>query len=86
MCVKVVVGLGNPGPEYDATRHNVGWWVVDRLSYDWGFDPFQREGRALVTEGDVGDSHVQLIKPTTYMNRSGLSLRRLIEVESFRIT
>ncbi|HBD98228.1 MAG TPA: aminoacyl-tRNA hydrolase, partial [Gemmatimonadetes bacterium] len=43
--MKVVIGLGNPGPEHDATRHNVGWWVVDRLAYDWGFDLFKREGR-----------------------------------------
>ena len=85
MCVKIVIGLGNPGPKYDATRHNVGWWVVDRLAYDWGFGSFEKEDRALVTEGDVGGSHVQLVKPTTYMNRSGLSLLRLSEMESFRI-
>ena len=86
MCVKIVVGLGNPGPEHDATRHNVGWWVVDRLAYDWGFGAFEKEDRALVTEGEVGESHVQLLKPTTYMNRSGLSLLRLGEMESFQIS
>ena len=81
--MKVVVGLGNPGPEHDAARHNVGWWVVDRLAYDWGFDLFGREGRAFVTEGTVGETQVRLIKPTTYMNRSGLSLRPLRSLESF---
>ena len=81
--MKVVVGLGNPGPEHDAARHNVGWWVVDRLAYDWGFDLFRREGRAFVTEGTVGETQVRLIKPTTYMNRSGLSLRPLRSLESF---
>ena len=86
MCVKIVVGLGNPGPEHDATRHNVGWWVVDRLAYDWGFGSFEKEDRALVTEGEVGESHVQLVKPTTYMNRSGVSLSRLNEMESFQIS
>jgi PTH1 family peptidyl-tRNA hydrolase len=75
--VKVVIGLGNPGPEYDATRHNVGWWVVDRLAYDWDFGPFRRDGRALVSEGSVGKSEVRLVKPTTYMNRSGAALRSL---------
>ncbi len=52
----IVVGLGNPGTKYTASRHNVGWWVVDRLAYDWGFDSFNRDGRAFLTEGDVGES------------------------------
>lgn len=79
----VVLGLGNPGPEYDANRHNVGWWVVDRLAYDWDFGPFVREGRALVSEGTVRSTAVRLVKPTTYMNRSGQALRFLAEVELF---
>ncbi len=81
--MKVVMGLGNPGPEYDATRHNVGWWVVDRLAYDWGFGSFQREGRAFVTEGPVGEETVRLVKPTTYMNRSGLAVGALAAIEGF---
>jgi PTH1 family peptidyl-tRNA hydrolase len=84
--VKVVIGLGNPGPEYDATRHNVGWWVVDRLAYDWDFGLFKRAGRASVSDGIVGDVPVRLMKPTTYMNRSGLALRPLREIESFEAT
>ncbi len=72
--MKVVVGLGNPGPRYDDTRHNVGWWVVDRLAYDWGFGSFEKEGRSLRTGGSVGDASVLLIKPTTFMNRSGAAL------------
>ncbi len=81
--MKVVIGLGNPGPEYDATRHNVGWWVVDRLAYDWDFGPFKREGKAYVSEGVVGDVGVRLMKPTTYMNRSGLALRPLRAMDDF---
>lgn len=77
------MGLGNPGPEYDATRHNVGWWVVDRLAYDWDFGPFARDGRALTTEGEVGGRVVRLVKPNTYMNRSGLALRGIRELEGF---
>ena len=72
--MKVVVGLGNPGPRFDDTRHNVGWWVVDRLAYDWKFGSFEKEGRSLRTGGSVGDVSVQLIKPTTFMNRSGAAL------------
>jgi PTH1 family peptidyl-tRNA hydrolase len=81
--MKVVMGLGNPGPEYDATRHNLGWWVADRLAYDWDFDPFRRDGRALVTEGTVASERVRLVKPTTYMNRSGLAMRPLLETKGF---
>jgi len=81
--MKVVIGLGNPGPEYDATRHNVGWWVVDRLAYDWDFGPFRRDGKAFVSDGTVGDLEVRLMKPTTYMNRSGLALRSVRVLEEF---
>jgi len=83
--MKVVIGLGNPGPEYDATRHNVGWWLVDRLAYDWDFGPFRRDGRAFVSEGTVGDEAIWLMKPTTYMNRSGLALRPLRNAEDFDV-
>lgn len=75
--LKVVAGLGNPGAEYDGTRHNVGWWMVDRLAYDWDFGAFEREDHALVTGGSVGEHTVRLIKPTTYMNRSGRALAPL---------
>jgi PTH1 family peptidyl-tRNA hydrolase len=81
--MKVVMGLGNPGPEYDGTRHNVGWWVADRLAYDWGLDPFRRDGKALVTDGVVQESSVRLVKPTAYMNRSGLALGPLRGAEGF---
>ena len=81
--MKVVIGLGNPGPEYDATRHNVGWWVVDRLAYDWDFGPFKRDGQAYVSEGVVGEVAVRLMKPTTYMNRSGLAIRPLRAIDEF---
>jgi PTH1 family peptidyl-tRNA hydrolase len=72
--MKVVMGLGNPGPEYDGTRHNVGWWMLDRLAHDWGFGSFRQEGPALVSAGHVGDQAVVLVKPLTWMNRSGAAL------------
>jgi len=83
--VKVVIGLGNPGPDYDATRHNVGWWLVDRLAYDWDFGPFRREGRSLVSTGLVADTDVWLMKPTTFMNRSGLALRPVRDLDDFTV-
>ncbi|MDX1674947.1 MAG: aminoacyl-tRNA hydrolase [Longimicrobiales bacterium] len=84
--MKVICGLGNPGPEYDATRHNVGWWLVDRLSSDWGLGPFRRSGPALTARGDVGGETVLLLKPLTYMNRSGAALAPLHDIPDFDIT
>lgn len=81
--MKVVAGLGNPGTEYDGTRHNVGWWVVDRLAYDWGFGAFRKERNALVSDGLVAGQEVRLLKPTTWMNRSGRALGVLRSVEQF---
>ncbi len=81
--MKIVLGLGNPGPEHDSERHNVGWWVLDRLAYDWEFGPFKRDGKAFTTEGTVGDVEVRLMKPTTYMNRSGLALRPVRSIAGF---
>lgn len=84
--MKWVAGLGNPGTDYDNTRHNVGWWVLDRLAYDWGFGTFRKEGRALVASGRVGDEQVRLIKPTTFMNRSGAALAPLRGDEDFDVS
>jgi PTH1 family peptidyl-tRNA hydrolase len=73
--MKVIVGLGNPGREYERTRHNVGWWVVDHLADVWHFEPWKRDGEARVTTGSVGRVRVRLVKPQTYMNLSGSVLR-----------
>lgn len=83
--MKVVAGLGNPGPEYDATRHNVGWWMADRLAWDWGLATFRRDGPALVTEGTVGEHRVRLLKPTVYMNRSGVAVAPLTDLPDLEI-
>lgn len=83
--MKVVIGLGNPGPDYDDTRHNVGWWVVDRLAYDWGLGSFERERRRLQVDGTVDGLPVRLIKPTTFMNNSGQALVSLRMLEEFDV-
>ncbi len=83
--MKVIVGLGNPGPEYDATRHNVGWWAVDRMAHDWSLGAFEQQGRALVAEGTVAGAKVRLIKPLTYMNRSGQALVGLPSLVGFAV-
>jgi len=73
--VKVIVGLGNPGKEYERTRHNVGWWVLDHLADVWRLDGWRRDGDARVVSGHVGSANVRLVKPQTYMNLSGAVLR-----------
>jgi peptidyl-tRNA hydrolase, PTH1 family len=73
--VKIVMGLGNPGPEYERTRHNVGWWVVDHLADVWRFGGWRKDGQARVASGQVGAQRVRLVKPLTYMNLSGVALR-----------
>ena len=72
--MKVIVGLGNPGREYAATRHNVGWWAVDFLAETWGFDRWRKDGQALAASGRVAGHLVRLLKPQTYMNLSGAVL------------
>lgn len=81
--MKVICGLGNPGPEYDDTRHNVGWWLVDRLAVEWGLGPFRRDGRAAVASGRVEGQPVRLLKPLTFMNRSGAALAPLLAWPDF---
>ena len=73
--MKVIVGLGNPGKEYEHTRHNVGWWVVDHLADVWRFDGWRKDGDAKVSNGIVNGVKVRLVKPQTYMNLSGAVLR-----------
>ena len=73
--MKVIVGLGNPGKEYERTRHNVGWWVVDHLADVWHFDGWKKDNDARVVSGLVGNARVRLVKPLTYMNLSGAVLR-----------
>ncbi len=73
--MKVILGLGNPGREYEATRHNVGWWVVDHVADVWRFDRWKRDGDADVSSGMIGRTRVRLVKPRTYMNLSGVALR-----------
>jgi peptidyl-tRNA hydrolase, PTH1 family len=75
--LRAVVGLGNPGPEYAATRHNAGYWLADALVARWGFPPFRRGERARVSEGEVAGVPVRVLKPTTYMNASGAALASL---------
>jgi peptidyl-tRNA hydrolase, PTH1 family len=73
----VVCGLGNPGPEYAATRHNVGWWLIETLLQAWRFASLVRSGPLRTSAGRIDDREVLLVEPVTYMNRSGSALARL---------
>ncbi len=69
--MKLIVGLGNPGPKYVGTRHNVGFDVVDRLATRWGISLAGEKFHAWCGTGSVASERAVLLKPTTYMNRSG---------------
>ena len=81
--MKVIVGLGNPGREYEGTRHNVGWWFVEHLAARWHFESWRRDGDSLSTSGLVAGKRVRLMKPLTYMNLSGAALRPVLKREGF---
>jgi PTH1 family peptidyl-tRNA hydrolase len=76
--VKLIVGLGNPGIEYQFTPHNLGFLVVDRIASERGVEIRNRQCRALTARIQVGDEPVLLAKPETYMNLSGVSVRELV--------
>ena len=71
----MIAGLGNPGQEYELTRHNVGWMVLDHLADVWHFDGWRRDGESLVAAGRAVGCAVRLVKPQTFMNLSGSALR-----------
>ena len=75
----IIVGLGNPGREYENTRHNVGWLVLDRLAAEGGIDILEKKHKALVGKGVIDGQKVLLAKPLTYMNLSGESVRELVD-------
>jgi peptidyl-tRNA hydrolase, PTH1 family len=74
--MKVIVGLGNPGKEYEHTRHNVGWWLIDHIAERWAFDGWRKDGQSKVAQGHLTGvrESVRLVKPQTYMNLSGGAL------------
>jgi len=75
-----IVGLGNPGSEYKKTRHNAGYWLVDRLASECG-ETLRPEAKFLGDAGQINlaGHNVRLLKPTSFMNESGQSVRRFID-------
>jgi len=77
--VKLIVGLGNPGIEYQFSPHNLGFLAIDRIAASLGVDVRNRQCRALTARAVIADQPVLLAKPETFMNLSGLSVRELVE-------
>ena len=75
----IIAGLGNPTKEYEGTRHNVGFDVIDRLSERYNIDVTMEKHRALIGKGMIAGQKVILVKPQTYMNLSGESIRSVID-------
>ena len=79
MPIRLIVGLGNPGPEYELTRHNAGFWLVDKLANSLPGCRLQRESRfqANLAKSSLGGQELYLLEPLTFMNRSGQSVGAL---------
>ena len=70
----LIVGLGNPGPQYENNRHNIGFMAVDKIAERHSFPPFKAKEKNLISEGRIGSKKVILIKPMDFMNRSGRAM------------
>ena len=77
--LKLIIGLGNPGAEYELTPHNMGFLVVDQIAEDCKVEVKNRHCRALTAKAKFGGQGVLLAKPETFMNLSGMSVRALVE-------
>jgi len=87
--IRLIVGLGNPGTEYEATRHNAGFWWVDALAAQWGARMLpERSYQALAARANRSVGPVWLLQPMTFMNRSGVSvatLARFFKIEPAQV-
>jgi PTH1 family peptidyl-tRNA hydrolase len=77
--MRVIVGLGNPGKQYAGTRHNIGYAVVEYMATAPAFGPFRPQFHGVVAEGINNNDKLLLLKPETYMNLSGRSVRALLD-------
>jgi PTH1 family peptidyl-tRNA hydrolase len=84
----IIFGLGNPGREYEQTRHNIGFIAIDKLSIAWHVDISRVRYKSLTGEGKFGENKVILVKPLTFMNRSGnavSSFMQFYKIDAARI-
>lgn len=74
----IIAGLGNPGSKYENTRHNMGFKAIDAMASEFGIDVNRAKFKGLIGEGRIGSEKVILMKPQTYMNLSGQSVREIM--------
>lgn len=87
--MRLFVGLGNPGDKYAGNRHNIGFMALDRIAEDHGFSPWRSKFQGEVSEGKFGSDKVILLKPMTFMNKSGQAVgeaMRFYKLDSTDIT
>ena len=82
---KLIVGLGNPGREYDDTRHNIGFAVVDAFARRHGIAVTKKDHQALLGDGRVGEARVFLMKPQTFMNLSGQAVASFLKMKPLEL-
>lgn len=75
----LIIGLGNPGREYEDTRHNIGFKVVDNIAKEYNIEINRQKFKGMYGEGFINGKKVMILKPTTYMNLSGESVREVID-------
>ena len=83
--MKLIVGLGNPGIEYQLTPHNLGFLAIDRIAHECGVEVRNRQCRALTARAEIAGEPVLLAKPETFMNLSGMSVRELVTKHEIRL-
>ncbi|HCG91200.1 MAG TPA: aminoacyl-tRNA hydrolase [Dehalococcoidia bacterium] len=82
--MKIIVGLGNPGPKYTETRHNIGFKILDQLSQDLSLPKQERKAKCILNIGTYNDIDVVLVKPRTFINNSGIAIKYIMD--RFKVT
>lgn len=84
--MKLIVGLGNPGKQYEQTRHNAGFRVIDEIAKEWNIDVSNKQFQALTQTHIINGEKVMLMKPQTYMNLSGDALQQAVKYYKLNIS
>ena len=83
---KTIVGLGNPGLNYTGSRHNLGFRLIDLLAEEYSVDLNLKDKAVVYGQGDIKSSKVLLVKPKTFVNNSGIAVKRILELYSLKMT